>query len=392
MNRHYVNIFLLVMAGYIFSAGQIFATTGGIIGILSPRITYDGRPVLWQNLESDDPSVQVTFFQGPRYHFLGLVNAGDTTRVYAGLNTAGFGIVLAKAKVSASDSLYDQEALFLKEALGWCGTLQDFEERIASANLEFSKNSSFACIDAFDGQALYEAGRHRFDPFHPVLSPEGFLVRCNFIFSGAQYADWDFWRYHRARELLNLERKNHGIHFTSMIKTVARDLASISLNPYPLPYNGPEENSNYVNARVCINKHNTVSSVIIHGIRQGEDAHFSTMWVLLGEPICGVAVPLWPIVSTIPYECAKENPPLNKIIRSNEDVLYDNKKNPTFVNTQWLANKDRGLLPQLEKIENRIFVETEKALSQWKTNSSYMEKMSEFQNQMSSEAAHSIRY
>lgn len=385
-------IFSLVLLGGLFATGQIFATTGGIIGILSPRITYDGRPVLWQNLESDEPSMQVSFFQGPRYHFLGLVNAGDTSRVYAGLNTAGFGIVFAKAQVSASDSLYEQEALFLKEILGSCGTLRDFEEQLQASSLEFSESSSFACFDAIGGNALYEAGSERFEPFHPVHSPEGIRVRSNFIFSTSQYADWDFWRYHRARELLSTQLQAGSIHFTSMIKTIARDIATVNLNPYPLPYVDPDTETHTVDTRACINKYNTASCVVLHGVRDGEEPQFSTMWVVLGEPLCGVAVPLWPVTGKVPNECSGENPLLNKIIRDNQDVLYNDKQNPTFVNTRLVADPNRGLLPKLDNIENRIFVETEKALKQWKTTSSFMDRMTEFQNQMSSQTARDIRY
>ncbi len=372
--------------------GQIFANTGGVIGVISPRLTYDGRPLLWQNFDSDDPGVQIVFFKGPRYHFLGLVNDRDTTRVYSGLNTAGFGIVVGKAKIEPSDSLFDADAILIKKALGLCGRVDDFDALWQEADLSTDANVSIACIDAFGGIALFEAGGERRSP-DPVDSPEGFFVRANFNFGRKQIAGDGFWRYHRARELLTREGSSK-IRVKSIIQNVSRDLQTMEIDPYPLPFTGQVDNApvDYVKSENSINQYNTVAAVVIHGVRPKENPDFATLWATLGEPLCGIAVPLWPATGESPYECYGKNPTLNRVIQANERVVYNRKDFPTLMDTKLLVNNGRGLLPSLDKAEEKIFNETQRALATWRRRSDYLQNMLEFQNQTSLRAAREVKF
>ena len=340
--------------------------------MISPRLMYDGRPVLWQNLDSDSSAVFVKFFSGERYNFFGLINGQDTSGVYAGLNTAGFAIVFSSLKESSPDSAQHREPLLLKQALSLCGRLEDFERLLDSTSVSIGANTSFACMDAFGAQQLYESGKKARVPFDLKTSPDGFLVRANFHFADPQTANDSFWRYHRAKALLAKQRGEKKLHHHTIVKSIARDLTTMASNPYPLP---DQRNSGYHRCDNSINQYNSVSCVVIHGVRPGESPDFSTLWMIPGEPICGIAVPLWPATTQVPIECQRNPGSLNSLYMEIERELYNQTGSLKQLDTRnYLEIKSR-----LNEVENKVFAETRKALARWRNQDDYLQDMTAFQ-------------
>ncbi|MBN1464950.1 hypothetical protein JXA02_04265 [candidate division KSB1 bacterium] len=361
------------------SFGHLSASTGGVVGIISPRLMYDGRPVLWQNLDSDLSDVQIKFYAGERYNFFGLLNGVDSARVFAGLNTAGFALAFSTA--FGADSLDGQEALLVRQALGECGRIQDFARLIESTAIDIEPNASFACIDAFDSYRLYEANGAAFDLKE---SSDGFLLRANFNFADSQAADAGYWRYHRARQLIAAESAKRKLHHHVLVKKIARDLQSLETDPYPMlsgtAPTGPVRSEN------CINQYNTVSCIVIHGVRPGENPDFATMWVVLGEPLCGVAVPLWPATSQVPFECQLLRRTLNAIFVQNKRSIYDRYDVRQFDATACLA-----LQRKLNDVENQVFVDTRKALARWRQSDDHLQDMINFQMMTTSQVYRALK-
>ncbi len=357
---------------YLAVFGQIFASTSAIIGVISPRLMYDGRPVLWQNLDSDSASTSVGFFQGEQYNFFGLINGADSSRIYAGLNTAGFAIVSSSKQTNDGS-----DAELIKQALGQCGRLQDFDRLLSETDLAIGSNSSFACMDAFGLTILYESDSNVIDASDFQQSPDGFLVRANFHFTGEQTANEAFWRYHRARELVKNESAKRKLHNHVVVKKFARDLQSIAFPAVDVPFTGDSREAppGYVEGQNSINQFNTVSCVVIHGVRPGEHPDFATLWVVLSEPNSGIAVPLWPATSQVPIECTDSDFSLSALFQQNKDAVYDMPDGPTFLNTEKLL----ALRAELDPIENMIFAETRKILSRWRTQDNYLQEMIGFQ-------------
>ena len=48
-----------------------------------------------------------------------------------------------------------------------------------------------------------------------------------------------------------------------------------------------------INTQSTINRRNTVSAVVFHGVKPQSSPQWTTMWTLLGEPAFSVAVPCW---------------------------------------------------------------------------------------------------
>lgn len=385
--------FILSLFAFIFF-GQIFAVSGGVIAVISPNRTSDGRPLLWQNFDSDEPGVQIVFFKGQPFHFLGLVNGRDTSYVFSGLNTAGFGIVMNIRNTLTNDNSGIALASFVKQALAAVSRIEDFDQLWRQAAPSDTLPASVACIDAFGGAALYETGGSRRLAADPVDCPDGFIVRAGFNFGPPDNANAGFWRYHRAKELLRRDIHSNGASVKTVIQNLSRDLQTIEIDPYPLPFAGDIDKnaSGYILSENSINQFNTAACIVIHGVRAKENPAFSTLWALPGEPVAGVAVPIWPVTGESPYECRGTSAPLNRIIQANEKAVYNKRGMPALLDTNLLANPERGLLPLLLSTENSIFNDTQKSLAAWRRQPDYLKSMIEFQARTSLRATRSIRY
>jgi hypothetical protein len=385
--------FHFLIALFLANNTAVFSGVGGVIAVASPQVTQDGRPILWQNLDSDEPLVEVSYFAVPRYHFIGLVNGGDSSRVYAGLNTAGFALALSLPAFADEDTLAEDAARFAKRALGECGRVDEFIRFFADSGKTFVAGTSFACMDAYNGALMIEANGTQFPAYDPFKSPDGFVIRSNFNLSQPHYADEMYWRYHRARELFSRKTQEGGLNYADVIRIIARDFAGIEPLPLLKPVSTVSrlKEPQRISCRTGINNHRTVSCVVIHGVRPQEKAELSTFWGILGEPLCGVAVPLWPAAGTIPKECRGPKSALNLLIRDNERYVYDSQSSD-LLNTQALADKQRGLLPYLMQLENDLFQNTDKLLDRWRSQAEYSEDLTKYQKKASADLARKIRY
>ena len=345
---------------------------------------------MWQNFDSDETGVQIIFFKGEKYDFFGLVNGEDSSRVFSGLNTAGFGIVLNYVENIADDSTTRPYAILVKNALSRCSHIEDFDPMWRDAQSNES-NAAIACIDAYGGAVLYDtAGRYAADD--PSASPEGFLVRANFSFRSGQQRDAGFWRYHRSRKLIR--QKYRSINVKTTIQKISRDVQSMEMDPSSLPARDETAAfpAGYIRCEHTINQYNTVAGIVIHGVRVQENPDFATLWATLGQPLCGVAVPMWPATGESPYECHGKKAPLNALIQANKRVIYNRKESRTLADINLLVNKNRGLLPMLARVEKKIFYDTQKALDQWRKQNDYLEEMIDFQNRTATWVLGSIKY
>ena len=89
-----------------------------------------------------------------------------------------------------------------------------------------------------------------------------------------------------------------------ILQKAARDLANEKLHSYPLSNLKSSELSPpiYINTTDTINRNSTASVAVFHVVSEREKAHLATMWILLGQPVCTVAVPLWANSADVPPE------------------------------------------------------------------------------------------
>ncbi|MBN2356378.1 peptidase C45, partial [candidate division KSB1 bacterium] len=214
--------------------GMLNAREECTTAVISGAATVDGRPLLWKNRDSREGDNEVMFFRGPRYDFIGVINADDTSQVWMGLNTAGFAIMNSESMDQEGDSA-DTEGFFMKKVLGICGTVDELEKALQLTNdTGRGTRANFGCIDAFGGCAFFEAGNHtytRMNADDTTLTEHGFLVRANFSMTGYQEKGYGGWRFFRALDLLTDYVTANQLDYRLMFDKVARDLVSDDVNP-----------------------------------------------------------------------------------------------------------------------------------------------------------------
>jgi hypothetical protein len=371
----------LVLAGWTALSGR----EGCTVAVISGKATMDGRPLLWKNRDSSERNNEVAFFRGPNYDFLGVINAGDTTQVWMGVNTAGLGIMNSESMDQPGDSA-DTEGFFMKEALGSCGRLRDMEALLKRTNTPGrGTRANFGVIDAFGGAAFFETGNTSFvrlDANDTTLCKDGILVRANFSFTGQGQSAYGGWRYQHALSLLRSLAHSGKLSHELLLQSVCRDLVNDEVDPYPLPFTGSMNlgEPGWLDTQNCINRHRTVSCAVFHGVRVNESPSLTTMWCMLGEPICSIAIPLWAI--TGPVSDLLDGPKksaLNVKMQGYKNWLYHDKRNPRFLDTQRLTSA-RSFLVRQRRMEEEIFNDALVRMKQWRENLPDVYEVQKFQN------------
>jgi len=358
--------------------------------------TTDGYPILWKNRDSNFRDNEIAFFIGPSYDFIGIINADDTTQVWAGINTAGFAIMNSESLDLEGDSV-DTEGFFMKRALGNCASLIDFEELLRYTNLlGRGTKSNFGVIDALGGGAIYETGNHTFEKFDAsdqTTAPHGYVVRSNFAMTGRGKA-YAHWRYQRAKELFERATMFKELNLTYVLQTIARDLKSNELDPYPLPFNGEQKDipAGFIHTNNCINRHRTVCCVVFHGVKPSDDPQLATLWCILGEPICGAAIPLWASAGPVPPEVnGKSSSDINWGIQRQEKRIYRNPNLEHYADTYALVDKNRGVLPKMLALENDFIDQTNKALIFWRKSKPEIQAIRKFEFELARQLWRALR-
>ncbi len=325
--------------------------------VVSGLATKDGRPILWKNRDTDTLSNKVIFVNEKPYSYLALVNASETSGriVWAGLNSEGFAIMnsVAYNLPQKSGEKEDLEGMVMADALRKCATVDDFEKYLKD-NLGESLGcrTNFGVIDAHGGASLFEVHNHGYKRIDAMDFPEGYIINTNFSRSGEENKGRGYVRFERASSLF---KKFNPVTHEEIIQKIARDL----INPFF--GNLKIENTSWVHTDHTINRYITASCVVIHGIKKGENGR-ATMWVILGEPVCSIAVPLWveagappsPLMEGDTAPICREAFRLKDIIRPFQDVER----------RQYLdINKLREWLPTIIKKEKEIIDRTREFLA-----------------------------
>lgn len=125
---------------------------GCTTGLASPRVTVGNRALLWKNRDSGYDHNAVNFYDRGDFKVMGIINSGDTTQIWAGVNNFGFAIINAEARDMArknENTKYDDEGILMKKALFTCKTVDDFEEILKSTNQTGrAVTSNFGVMDA----------------------------------------------------------------------------------------------------------------------------------------------------------------------------------------------------------------------------------------------------
>lgn len=391
-----ISVFLILFSSFILFA--VPQKEGCTTAIINGAAAVDGVPMLWKNRDTGVLSNKVIYVDEKPYSYVALVNAKETSGrfAYAGLNSTGFAIMNSVAynlPETRGDEMKDLEGLIMADALRTCRTVDDFEQAI-KRNLGPALGSwaNYGVIDGEGNAVIFEVHNAGYKKYDTADAPEKYLINTNFARSGAAGKGDGYLRFERATALFK-EIPGQRVSHQYIFQKVCRDFG------HPLlQHPGIEELARisikeavWIYARDCITRPHSSAAVVVCGKKPGETDFAATFWVILGEPVTSIAVPLWVEAEETPlplYEgetapiCA-EALRIKKIVRP-----FPERDKKSYMLLSRLVNKEKtGFLPLLLKTEQDIFTETKEFLKTPHTKEEY----AAFQNKMAQKTLQTLK-
>ncbi len=373
MQKRFVPTGLLLGIVLLAALGPANAGEECTTAIITGDATVDRAPILWKNRDTDTLSNKVAFVNEKPYSYLGVVNARSPSGriVWGGLNQAGFAIInsVAYNLPAKAGEREDDEGLLMADALRTCATVDDFESFVKK-NLgpDLGAKTNFGVIDARGGAAIFEVYNHGYNRLNACDSSGKFLLNTNFSRSGTPDQGAGYLRFDREQELFGTVPAGQ-LSVEFILQTAARDLGHPLVQHLPAAQwkDLPEDKPYWIHANYTINRASTASAVAIQGVRPGEDPRKAVLWVILGEPVCSVAVPLWVAAGEAPAELREgEDAPISQEAARLKDLLrpLKGRDRKEYVNLVRLDNRSgSGWLPANLQLERQILQEAQALLA-----------------------------
>lgn len=367
--RILIGFLLLVLCGIgVWTAGETEECTSVVA---TGAGTVDGASLLWKNRDNpSELSNKVVFVEDKPYSYLALVDGepGNGRLAWAALNAAGFAVAnTATTNLPASEPS-GNPSILMGDAARTCATVDEFEQFLQH---NFGKNrgtrSNFLAVDAKGGAAIFETYANGFKRLNAVAAPEQYLGNTNFSRTGTPDQGGGYLRFDREAILLKAAPAGK-LSVDYVLQVMSRDLGHTLLHhPERAQWRTfPPDTPVWLHTNHTIDRPSTASAVVIHNVKPGEDPRRATMWVILGEPLTSVAVPLWVAAGTPPAELwegreaalLKESARLKKVLRPLKSA-----ERQEYVDVTRLDNAaGTGWLPTTLAAERENFRQTEELL------------------------------
>ena len=398
IHRSCVSKAALVAAGVAFLIQSAAPCT---LAVISGRATANGRALMWKNRDTSDPNNKLVAFKGPKHDFVAVVISEDVDpgEVWGGQNASGFAIMNSQA-----DDLGDAakkldgagNGAFMKLALGACATVGDFEDLLVREKGKWDLAANFGVIDAEGGACFFETRRDsfvKFDTKDPRVAPFGWIVRTNFAFTSPDHMlGGGFDRFERIGHIIEAARPQGRIDARFILREASRDLINEKLHSDPLARPLPDDPAAplYVHTNDTINRNTSVSALVFEGAPSLDQAYLGTMWVLLGQPVTGVAVPVWPASGKVPaVTTGPKTAPLNDLARALVAYLYPDGRGRMYQYldvTRLRTYGAEGVLPKLFRVEDRVMERAAAKWAEWALRKPSAAEMADFQESVAAEA------
>jgi len=352
--------------------------------IISGKCTTDGRPLLFKHRDTGFFQNKLMFFDDGTYKYIGLVNSADIEgkEIWSGSNSAGFSIMNSASynlNINDTTKLKDQEGIIMKEALRSCATLEDFEEFLNNWPKPMGVESNFGVIDAQGGAAYYETTNFSFkkiDANDPTVAPFGYVIRTNYSFTGTPDDGYGYIRYLTANRLFYNAVGQNTLNYKFLLQRVSRSLyhSLLNLDLAQIPWRSEDE-MHFVAFEDYIPRRTSVTTMVIQGIKKDEPVELTTIWTVLGFPLCSVAIPTWVSGGTeIPSLLKADhtgNAPLCQMALDLKEKCFPLKRGSgkRYINLAALLNQNHnGIMQKLPELEDRLIGEAESYLADWRSS------------------------
>jgi hypothetical protein len=387
----------LLALALVLSSSPPFPGQACTTAVISPGASSQGRPMLWKNRDTDFLNNKVIFVSESPFSYLALVNAEDRSGrwVYAGLNSAGFAIFnsVAYNLPEKNGETKDMEGTIMADALRTCSNVADFENYIRE-NLGPSLGSlaNFGVLDAAGETALFEVSNHAYKKYRANDFPEKYIINTNFARSGEAETGAGYLRFARAGELFGQVLPGP-ISYRRILSQFSRDTGhALVQQPAFQQYKDISGKKPFwIATRDTIDRESTSAAVVVCGRAPGRKNSQATLWVMLGEPLFTIAVPMWVEAGAAPSPLAQgekaaiylESKRLKQMARP-----FPESDRRAYLDITRLDNLEgTGFLPRLLQTEKEIFDLTEEFLKMQHP----AEELAAFQNQMAEKALAVLR-
>lgn len=293
----------LVLTFLLFASAAISYACTSII--VSGKVTPDGRPLIWKNRDTDSDRNIMRHFpaQDGKYAYTAIVaeKTDDPESIWIGSNSEGFAIFNTLSYNIEWDKERDSQSngVVMKMALEYCATVDDFEKMLDELPTPWDVDANFGVMDAQGNVAYFEVNSYeyyKYDVNDPSVAPDGYLVRSNFSFNGRPRIEGrGQCRYITAEALTRKALESAGgITAKFVLNNHARCYANALMD---LNLRGDENHAPKVKGWAFdndfITRKTTTSSVVITGVKPGENPELTTMWTIVSYPGTTVTMPVW---------------------------------------------------------------------------------------------------
>lgn len=298
MKLSFRKAFVLILA--FFSFFPAFCCTSAIF---TGKCTPDGRPLMWKHRDTDNQNNCIRYFAPSedmdiKYGFIALMNSNeDDDAVWTGTNSEGFSIMNTTSYNlhEGTDRGMDKEGKLMFTALSKCRNIKDFEEMLSDMPRPIGVEANFGIIDAEGGAAYYEVnniGWIKVDANDPEIAPQGYLIYTNYSYTGTVDKGSGYERYASARQIIE-RRWIEGGDFTPqwIFSNLSRSYYH-SILGYDLACNDEAVKNGWFIDQDFIPRRISSASIVLKGVKKGENPLLTVMWTILGYPPCGIAVPM----------------------------------------------------------------------------------------------------
>ncbi len=359
--------------------------------VISGKYTKDGKPMLWKNRDTGYLQNFLDYNSDGTYSYVGLVNSKDLKRtsIWIGINNVGFGIMNSASynlNLEIDAKLTGKEGVTMRQALMSCRTLADFEAFLDALPKPSGLEANFGVIDAEGGAAYYEFNHNgyvKFDANDPKVAPFGYIIRTNYSHTGKLGRESSgYIRYNTTNELFYEKASTTGLTAQFIQQNVAKSLKHSLTNEdlFDKYGNLSPNRVQYAHFRDYIPRTSSSSSVVIEGVKKGQNPNLATMWSNVGFPLSSVMIPTW-------VAGGKNLPKITQIDESLKDspICYAalKLKNEKVMNIRWgkwakyyidvnaLANNEgTGITQLLNKYEEDIYQKTYQHIYNWEKKGS----------------------
>ena len=374
MKSNQMILVCMMAIAFVCTSVPVWACSSAVI---SGKVTPDGRPLLWKNRETGHLKNHMVYVKGEKYDFVANVNSDNFPKLkeaWVGSNTAGFALMntqsynLEKGDI-ADDDRGPKNGEVIYRALEICATVADFCHFLDTITKPSGIEANFGVIDAQGGAAMFEVDGNSykmFDANDPDVAPHGYVARTNFSNGGELNLGYGYVRFLEVDRVLSKACAMGGITpqliFNDIARSFRNNILDIDLRSGDFNY---PKTSGWFTDQDFIPRNNTSCSIVVQGVKKGEDPELTVLWTILGYPPAGVAVPLW-VKNNLPammsYDKEKEAAPLSaaSLKLADEKVFHFKQGGGTKHYLHWenLYNlQGTGIMQKMVPLEEKVYQE-----------------------------------